>query len=340
MILFGKDISYNKDLVIVAEISCNHKQDKEKAFRLINAAKNSGADAVKIQIYTPDDMCLPNIYKIKHGLWKDKDLYELYTSTQTDLHLAREMLAYAKEIDFPLFASIFSIDTLNIVKEWDLPVYKVASFEITDTNLIIQMAKTGKPVIISTGAATQNEIEKAFMSSSWHNTILMHCVSAYPAKLENINLTQISKLSHLYGVPVGFSDHTPGNLSGAFAVMKGAVILEKHLMLDRSEDTEDRAFSLDPKEFSSYVAHAKAARLANRLMEVPEEKENQIFKRSIFVVKNLKKGDRFSKDTIKCLRPNLGIPAYQFNKLLFLHAKEDIKAGTPLTENLIQGKIP
>lgn len=342
MNLFGKELGPNNYPVIVAEISCNHGGCKNQAFKLIDAAKKSGADAVKIQIYTPDDMTIEmgnsEDFIIKEGPWKDKHLYNLYYKTQTDLHLAREMVAYAKEINFPLFASVFSIDTLNIIQEWDLPAYKIASFEITDIPLVTEVAKKGKPVIISTGMASPLEITHAVRVCDIKNIVLMHCISAYPTKIQDTNLWKINYLRRVYKCPIGFSDHTRSLFTGGLAVANGAVILEKHLQIGTIKQTEDESFSLFPTEFEYYVEHARKVAEAGFKKQVLEEEQSRQFRRSLYAVKDIKEGEKFTKENVRSIRPSYGLKPILYEKVLEGKSTQDIKAGTALEEDMVDWK--
>lgn len=337
MLFLGKELGKNKYPFIVAEISCNHGGDLQQAKALIQAAKDVGADAVKIQVYTADEMTHERIkgeeIHIQEGLWKDRHLYSLYYKTQTDYELAQGMMIYAKKINIPLFASVFSKKSLGWLEIEECPAYKIASFEITDTNLIRQVAKTGKQVVISTGLASLDDIDQAANCVPPDNLILLHCVSAYPTRLETANLWKIPYLEKLYGSCIGFSDHTRGIIAGPLACAMGAIIIEKHLTLPGS-DTEDKAFSLHPDEFEKYVIHCRVAASATFNVDVSEEKNSQQFRRSIYTVKDVKKGDLLTKDNIKCIRPSYGLSAQRYSKLIrgLDTFKQDIKAGTALKE--------
>ncbi len=311
MIFLGKELGKDKYPFIVAEISCNHSGSLKQAKKLVQAAKDVGADAVKIQVYTPEDMTMDMgsvDFRIEEGPWNGYTLYELYKKTQTDLVTAEFMISVAEEIGIPLFASIFSYGTAHLLTP--LPAYKIASFEITDTELIRKIAK---------------------LCVNPENTILLHCVSAYPTKLENCNLHKIERYKTLYDCEVGFSDHTRGVFAGPLAVAMGAVMLEKHLTLPGA-DTEDKAFSLTPDEFERYVTKCRAARSAVRFSDVKDEEHSKQFRRSLYVVKDVKKGDLLTRDNIRAIRPSYGYPAQMLNIITSggMHYTVDLKAGTAL----------
>lgn len=348
MIFLGKELGSNKYPFITAELSCNHGGSLEQAKKLIQAAKEAGADAVKIQVYTPDEMTygekvdggehfnkfISEDFTVKSGTWKGDNLYNLYQITQTDYELAQNMFAFAKQIEIPMFASVFSLKSLHWLETViECPAYKIASFEITDTNLIRKIAKTGKPVVISTGLASMSDIDQAVLCVCPENLILLHCVSAYPTKLEQTNLWKIPHYKKMFTPNVGFSDHTRGTYAGAFAVAAGAIMLEKHLTLDGA-DTEDKAFSLHPDEFVRYVTLCKAAALAMFNAAVPDEDASRQFRRSIYVVKDVRKDDLLTWDNLKAIRPSYGYPASMLNIITSSgkHFTHDIKAGTALKQ--------
>lgn len=350
MIFLGKELGPNKYPFIVAEISCNHEGNIEQAKQLIQAAKDAGADAVKIQIYTPDDMTIDTImgggillpdkvrnpdFYVKEGPWKGKNLYELYSKTQTHNDIAEYMILEAKKISIPLFTSIFHPRWIPWGEEFKIPAYKIASFEITDTNLIRQVAKTGKPIIISTGLASTDDIYQAMQCVNPENTILLHCVSAYPTKLEQTNLWRIKKLQVMCP-NVGFSDHTRGAVAGPLACAMGAIMVEKHLALPGTH-SEDASFSLHPDEFELYVIRCRSSAAATFKTDVPEEEQSRQFRRSIYIVKNIKKGELFTQENIKCIRPNYGYSAQKYSLILTgaKYARCDLKAGTALKEEHI-----
>lgn len=335
MEFLGKEIGSGKLPFIVAEISCNHEGDLSQAKKLIEIAKDNGADAAKIQVYTPDDMtinvegvkAIVNGFEIVQGPWAGQSLYELYTKTQTTYEMARELILYAESIQFPIFASVFSPYAGNYVK---VPAYKIASFELPDTFMIRRLAKEGKPMVLSTGMANIQEIDDAVACCDPKNLILLHCVSAYPTKIETCNLHRIKTLGDLFSVPVGFSDHTRGVTAGPLAAALGAVMLEKHLALEGTH-SEDEKFSLHYQEFRYYAAMCREAAKATFKSPIPDENSSRQFRRSLYVIKDMEEGDAFTAGNIKAIRPSYGMEASQFTRIISGHkASMRLKAGTPL----------
>lgn len=335
----GQELGKNSLPFIVAEISCNHEGKTEQAIKLVQSAINAGADAVKIQVYTADDMTLDidtKDFRIENGVWNGNTLYELYSKAQTDIALANTIIQYCRNNDIKWFASVFSQKGLAFLEEMKCPAYKIASFEITDIPLIRRVAKTGKNLVLSTGMANLNDIDEAVLCCNPDNTALLHCVSAYPTKLEQANLWRIAWLQDLYlRSAIGFSDHTRGIIAGPLACAAGARIIEKHIALPDT-NPEDAAFSLHPDEFKAYVQQCRVAALATFKVEVPEEQASRQFRRSIYAVKNIKEGDAFTPDNIRVIRPSYGLPANVYNRLIAGgKARCEIKEGTALTKDMV-----
>lgn len=338
MLFLGKKLGKNEYPFIVAEISCNHEGNIDQAKALIEAAKIAGADAVKIQVYNPIDMTIDinkEDFKINKGPWEGNTLYELYTKTKTDYDMASYLLDNAKKIGIDCFASVFGRQSLSWLEANECPAYKIASFELTHTFLIRKVAKTGKPVVLSTGTANLSEIDVAMQCVNPENCVLLHCVSAYPTKLEQANLWRIPYLANLFPCPIGYSDHTRGIIAGPLACAMGARMIEKHLALPQT-NPEDAAFSLHPDEFKTYVRDCRKAAEAAFQVEVPEEKNSRQFRRSLYVVKDVKAGDAFTMDNLRAIRPGYGMPASLFTKMLYTRARQDIKAGTALKEEMVE----
>jgi len=325
---------------IVAEISCNHEGEYKQAERLICEAKDAGADAVKIQIYKPEDMTLKlsiKDFRIEDGPWNGNTLWELYTKAQTDYKLAEYMMVYANQLEIPCFASVFSREGLKWAEKQACPAYKIASFELTDLDLIQAAADIGKPVVISTGMASQVEIDFLMGHVPYDPIVLMHCMSAYPTKPLQANLWRIGWLKRRYTPMVGFSDHTRGTAVGPLAVAAGAVMLEKHLAL-RGTNPEDAQFSLYPDEFEIYVKQCRAASLAYQETECPDEANSHQFRRSIYIVKDIKAGERFTRENTKVIRPAYGLHGHIYPELLANNntAKKDLIAGERLTREHVE----
>ena len=345
MKFLGKELDTpNSYPFIVAEISCNHEGSIKQGKRLIQAAKEAGADAVKIQVYTADDMTLRQIkYQIESGLWKGRTLYELYEKTQTNLDMAEQLIVYAEKIGIPIFASVFSGAKFEWCIKKGIEAFKIASFELTDVELIKLVAGTGRPVVLSTGMASTKDIDLALNYCNLDKTILLHCISAYPTKLSHANLWRIKFLQEMYKgwsssghVFVGFSDHTRGLTAGPLAVSLGACMLEKHLALPET-NPEDESFSLHPNEFRDYVRRARIAAEACFNVKVPEEDPSYKLRRRLYVADDVAEGELLTPDNIRSVRGPEGLEPYEF--LLYpgrRYAALDLKAGEPLTIELIK----
>jgi len=329
----------------VAEMSANHNQDFDQAVKILHAAKEAGADAVKLQTYTPDTMTIRSdkeYFRIGKGtLWEGKTLYQLYKEAYTPWEWQPKLKEIADEIGIDLFSTAFDPTAVDFLEEMGVPVHKVASFEIVDIPLIEKMASTGKPLIISTGMATLSEIEEAVQAARKAGTTeiaLLKCTSAYPAPPEEMNLRTIPHLAEAFGVPVGLSDHTLGIAVPVAAVALGACIVEKHFTLSRDIPGPDSAFSLEPQEFKAMV---EAIRVAEKALgkvsyEVGErEAASRVFRRSLFVVKDMKAGEVFTHENVRSIRPGYGLPPKFLKEVLGRRAACDIKAGTPLEWRMI-----
>ena len=329
----------------VAEMSANHNQDFDQAVKILHAAKEAGADAVKLQTYTPDTMTIRSdkeYFRIGKGtLWEGKTLYQLYKEAYTPWEWQLKLKEIADEIGIDLFSTAFDPTAVDFLEEMGVPVHKVASFEIVDIPLIEKMASTGKPLIISTGMATLSEIEEAVQAARKAGATeiaLLKCTSAYPAPPEEMNLRTIPHLAEAFGVPVGLSDHTLGIAVPVAAVALGARIVEKHFTLSRDIPGPDSAFSLEPQEFKAMV---EAIRVAEKALgkvsyEVGErEAASRVFRRSLFVVKDMKAGEVFTHENVRSIRPGYGLPPKFLKEVLGRRAACDIKAGTPFEWRMI-----
>lgn len=332
MNFLGKELIPYKSISIVAEISCNHEGSLKQAFDLIEAAKDSGADAVKIQAYTPEEMTI-NSNKVDficpNGPWAGKNLWELYNKTRTPLEWLPELFAKAEQLNIPMFSSVFGEKSLAALEAVNCPVYKIASFEISDVELLKMVAAKHKPMILSLGVATNDDIERAVGVCENDCYIqLMHCVSEYPAKLSNINLYRIR--STYYGVD-GFSDHTLNSKAAQLAIAMGITIIEKHICM--TETCEDVSFSLKPYEFKSYVrdCYNTIEAFKERTLELT----SLAYKRSLYIVENIKKGEVFTNENIKAIRPGFGLGPYLLPEILGKTANYDLETGTPLRKEHI-----
>lgn len=330
---------------IVAEMSANHNQDFDKAIQILKAAKEAGADAVKLQTYTPDTMTIPcdnEYFQVGKGtLWEGRNLYALYGEAYTPWEWQSKLKKIANDLGLDLFSTAFDPSTVDFLEEMRVPVHKVASFEIVDIALIEHMARTGKPLIISTGMATLAEIEEAVQAArnaGATQIALLKCTSAYPAPPEEMNLRTIPHLAQTFNVPVGLSDHSLGIAVPAAAVALGACIVEKHFTLSRDIPGPDSAFSLEPHEFKEMV---EAIRIAEKAVGKvcykvgKREAKSRVFRRSLFVVKDMKAGEVFTEENVRSIRPGYGLPPKFLKEVLGRRAAYDIKYGTPLSWELI-----
>lgn len=326
-------------IFLVAELSANHHQSKDIALKTIKAAKESGADAVKLQTYTPECLtlnCNSKYFQIQGTLWEGKNFYQLYQEAMTPWEWHKDLFEYAKELGIICFSSPFSKEGVDFLEELGNPIYKVASFEIVDLELIEYMAKTKKPIILSKGIATKEEIKEALdvCKKEVKDITLLQCTSSYPAPLNEANLSLIPKMQKDFGVKVGLSDHTLGITAPIVAASLGAKVIEKHFILDRKLGGPDSAFSIEPQEFS---AMAKAVREVEELLGVEsyelsqKSKEGRVFMRSLFVVEDIAKGERIKENQIRSIRPGYGIPPKMKYQVIGKKAKKSLKRGEPLS---------
>ncbi|STQ88561.1 pseudaminic acid synthase [Helicobacter pullorum] len=326
-------------IFLVAELSANHHQSKDIALKTIKAAKESGADAVKLQTYTPECLtlnCNSKYFQIQGTLWEGKNFYQLYQEAMTPWEWHKDLFEYAKELGIICFSSPFSKEGVDFLEELGNPIYKVASFEIVDLELIEYMAKTKKPIILSKGIATKEEIKEALdvCKKEVKDITLLQCTSSYPAPLNEANLSLIPKMQKDFGVKVGLSDHTLGITAPIVAASLGAKVIEKHFILDRKLGGPDSAFSIEPQEFS---AMAKALREVEELLGVEsyelsqKSKEGRVFMRSLFVVEDIAKGERIKENQIRSIRPGYGIPPKMKYQVIGKKAKKALKRGEPLS---------
>lgn len=330
---------------IIAEMSANHNQNFERAVKIIKAAKNAGADAVKLQTYTPDTLtidCDNEYFRIKGTIWEGKKLYDLYREAYTPWEWQPKLKEIAADLELDLFSTPFDSTAVDFLEDMEVPAYKVASFEVVDLQLLRKIAKTNKPIIMSTGMANLSEIEEAVQTireSVGVQLALLKCTSAYPAPFEEMNLRTIPHLADTFGVPSGLSDHTMGNIVPLAAVTLGACIIEKHLTLSRKEAGPDSNFSIEPHEFKEMVGAVRNVEkaLGKAQYEVTQnEKDSRLFRRSIFVVKDMQAGELFSEENIKSIRPGQGLHTRYFDEVLNLRANRDLKKGTPLSWDCIR----
>jgi len=332
---------------LIAELSANHNQDINIAKDTIYAMKDSGADAVKLQTYTPDTLtinCDNEYFQIKQGtLWDGQTLYNLYKQAYTPWEWHYDLKELAEKLGLVFFSTPFDKTAVDFLEKLDVPIYKIASFEITDIPLIEYVAQKNKPMIISTGIAELQDIELAVATckeNGCEDITLLKCTSAYPAPLEEANLLTIPDMKKRFGVKVGLSDHTLGISVPIAAVALGAEVIEKHFILDKKLGGPDAAFSLEPKEFSEMVKSIREVEksLGKVTYEVSSKIEkNRVFARSLFVVKDIKAGEKFSEENVKSIRPGYGLHPKFLKDILGKKSKINIERGTPLKEEYIEG---
>ena len=342
----GRKIGEGHPVFIVAELSANHRQKLEIALDSIKAAKEAGADAVKLQTYTPDTMTLKSdkeYFRIRQGtIWDGRTLYDLYEEAHTPWEWHRKLFDQARKLGLVCFSTAYDRMAVDFLENLGTPAHKVASFEITDIPLIEYMASKGKPMIISTGIATQEDIREAISAcgrSGNNQIVLLKCVSEYPTPLEDVNLRTIPDMRGRFGVLVGLSDHTMGISVPAAAVALGVVMMEKHFTLDRDLGGPDSAFSLEPEEFAQMV---RAVREAEKAMgkvsyELTErQRKSREFSRSLFVVRDVKKGEVFTEENVRSIRPGYGLHPKYLKDVIGRRAKFDIEAGSPLSWDMVE----
>jgi pseudaminic acid synthase len=339
------DINIGAPVYIIAEMSANHGQSFDQAVQIIHAAKAAGADAVKLQTYTPDTItidCTNKYFQIGKGtIWEGRNLYQLYGEAYTPWDWQPELKAIADQLDLDCFSSPFDFSAVDFLETMSVPAYKIASFELVDLPLIRKVAVTGKPTIMSTGMASLAEIDeavRAFREAGGSELALLKCTSAYPSPPEEMNLLTIRHLAAAFGLPSGLSDHTLGITVPVTAVAVGACIIEKHLTLSRAMGGPDAAFSLEPLEFAAMV---EAVRTAERALgkvtyEVTKEEiASHCFRRSLFVVRDMKAGEPFSEQNVRSIRPGYGLSPKHYQQVLASRSTREISRGTPLTWDVI-----
>ena len=329
---------------IVAEMSANHNQDFDRAIEILKAAKTAGADAIKLQTYTPDTItinCNSDYFRINETIWQGKNLYQLYGEAYTPWDWQPKLKAVAEDLRIDLFSTAFDSSSVDFLEDMGVPIHKISSFEIVDIPLIEKVASTRKPLIISTGMATLEEIGEAVQAARAAGAgqiALLKCTSAYPATPEEMNLRTIPHLAEVFKLPVGLSDHTLDIAVPVAAVALGACIVEKHFTLSRDIPGPDSAFSLEPDELKEMV---KAIRTTEKALgEVrygasEREAKSRIFRRSLFVVKDLKAGEILTEMNVRSIRPGHGLPPKYLRDVVGRRTVRDIQRGTPVTWNLL-----
>lgn len=340
-----RTISVDQPPYIIAELSANHNGDIERAFKTIEAAKAAGADAVKIQTYTPDTItidCDKPDFQIKGGLWDGYTLYNLYGEAYTPYAWHQALFDKAQEVGITMFSTPFDETAVDLLESLNTPAYKIASFEMIDHGLLRSIAKTGKPVIMSTGMATEEEIKESIgvlCTTGCRDLVVLHCISGYPTPLNQANVRTVADIAKRFHVLSGLSDHTLGVSAALAATALGATVIEKHFTLSRQDKGPDSEFSLEPNELKTLCEETKAVwqSLGKAGYDRRDaEKPNAVFRRSLYVVRDIKKGEAFTKENIRSIRPGYGLAPKRLEEILKKTAATDIERGTALVEELIQ----
>ena len=340
----AKSIGRGQPTFIIAEISANHNQQIDEALKLIRTSKDCGADAVKLQTYTADTItidCRSEVFQVRDTIWQGKNLYDLYKEAHTPWEWHEQLFDEARRIGLICFSTPFDPTAVEFLEKFDPPAYKIASFELVDIPLIKRVAATGKPMIMSTGMATFEEISDAVSaacSAGASEIALLKCNSGYPAPAEEMNLATIPDLLARFGLPVGLSDHTLSNEVPVAAVALGACILEKHLTSSRSVPGPDSKFSLEPAEFKGTVDAIRVVEKAVGAASygpTAHEEASRVFRKSLFVVEDVKAGEVFTSVNVRSIRPGNGLAPKHYEEVIGKKATRDLERGTPLDWTMI-----
>ena len=343
-----RELSSNHRPFIIAEISANHNGSIDRALETISVAKQTGVDAVKIQTYTPDTMTIDSEnedFFIKKGIWRGRSLYDLYSEAFTPFDWHESLFKHAKDIDITLFSTPFDEKAVDLLSSFDVPAFKVASFEIVDIPLIEYIAKKGKPMLISTGMSSIDEVSKAIKaarSNGCQQIGIFHCISSYPTPIDNANLKMIPLLKEQFDVQVGLSDHTKGGTASLVATGLGATMIEKHFTLSRADGGVDSEFSLEPAEMKKLVQDCNEAflSLGKGSFNRPNiESSNKIFRRSLYFVENLKKGEIIQEEHIRRIRPGYGLPPDYFLSIVGKKVTKDVFRGDRVDQSSVKIKL-
>ncbi|EDS76683.1 sialic acid synthase [Clostridium botulinum C str. Eklund] len=339
-------IGQNERTFIIAEMSANHMQNYDRAVEIIKKAKWAGADAIKLQTYTPDTItldCDNEYFQIKQGtIWDGTTLHKLYQTAYTPWEWQPKLKQMSEELGLVFFSSPFDYTSVDLLEEMDVPAYKVASFEINDIPFIEYIASKGKPIIMSTGIARMGDIQDALDACERmgnRNVALLKCTSAYPSPLEDINLNTIPNIRETFNVVSGLSDHTMGHTVALGGVALGAKIVEKHLTLRRADGGADGKFSMEPEEFKEMVDRIRDLEKALGTVTydlTEKQKKSREHSRSLFIVKDIKQGEKFTEENVKSIRPGFGLETKYINDILGKKAFCNIKKGTPMKWNFIK----
>lgn len=340
----NREIGAGNPAYIIAEMSGNHAGDINRAKEIIYAAKESGADCIKIQTYTPDTItidCKNKYFHIDTGTWDGEYLYSLYGKAYTPWEWQAELFETAKAVGIDFFSTPFDKTSVDFLENIGIEFYKIASFELVDIPLVEYVASKGKPMILSTGMASLAELEdavKVIRGQGNQEFALLRCASAYPAITDQMNLRTMQNMAETFGVPVGLSDHSMGSVGAITAVALGASIIEKHFCMDRAIENPDSSFSMTPTEFLQMVKDIRQAEKAIGHVEYgisEQEASNMVFRKSIFCVRDIKKGEKLTEDNIRVIRPGYGMAPKHYKQILGQIALRDIERGTPLQFEMI-----
>ncbi|MBT5560247.1 MAG: pseudaminic acid synthase [Proteobacteria bacterium] len=341
----GRKIGPNYPPYIIAELSANHNGDINRAFKIMEEAKKSGADAIKLQTYTHDTItidCDSEDFQIRGGLWDGQTLYELYKGAHLPWEWHEPLFEKARDLGITIFSSPFDATAVDLLESLGAPAYKIASFELIDLPLIAHVAKTGKPLIMSTGMASKPEIQEAVdiaRKNGCEELVVLHCVSGYPAPADQYNLKTIADLSESFDTLSGLSDHTIDNATAIASVVLGASLIEKHVTLDRTGGGADDSFSIEPHELAQLCKDANTAwRALGRINyeRTESEKGNAKFRRSLYVVSDIAEGEVFTNENLKSIRPGFGMAPKLLDNVIGKSAAKFLKKGTPLNPQLIK----
>lgn len=345
IVIDGSQIGKEHPPYVIAELSANHNNDINRAFQIMEEAKKAGADAIKIQTYTHDTMTIDHDsedFQIDSGLWEGQSLYELYKGAHLPWDWNEKLFNKGKELGITVFSTPFDSTAVDLLEELDAPAYKIASFEVIDLPLIKRVAQTGKPMIISTGMANEQEIADAIKTAKdngCQELVVLHCVSGYPAPAEQYNLRTIADMAERFDVLSGLSDHTIDNATAVTSVALGACLIEKHVTLDRNGGGADDSFSLEPAELAALCRDTKTAwqALGKVNYERTEaEKGNVKFRRSLYIVKDIKAGEILTEQHVRSIRPGFGLAPKHLEAVIGKKATQDILRGVPLKLELLE----
>ena len=341
----GRQIGRDHAPYVIAELSANHNGDLGQALKIIDAAVEAGSDALKIQTYTPDTMtidCDTEEFHVRGGLWDGRTLYDLYQEAHTPWEWHEELFAHAKKRGITLFSTPFDTTAVDLLQDLGAPAFKIASFEAVDLPLIRYVAAKGKPMIISTGMADLEEISEAVQAArdgGCEELVLLHCVSGYPAPPNNYNLATLADMQHRFGLQIGLSDHTLNNATAIASVALGATVIEKHFTLDRNGGGPDDSFSLEPNELAQLCRDARVAWEAVGSVNYglkPSERENTVFRRSLYAVQDIPAGTVITQNHVRSIRPGYGLAPKYLDAIAGQRASVDIARGTAISLSLIK----